>query len=95
MSPGVGAKRLSPEAVGACRIVAPIPGTVIRILAEPGVDLPAGAPLLVIEAMKMEHTLRAPVAGHLKGLKYAVGDFVDGAHRVRAVGGAVPIDAGT
>jgi 3-methylcrotonyl-CoA carboxylase alpha subunit len=64
------------EAVGAGRIVAPMPGTVIRVLAEPGVDLPAGAPLLVIEAMKMEHTLRAPAAGHLKGLKCAVGDFV-------------------
>ncbi len=64
------------EAAGASRIVAPMPGTVIRILAEPGADLSAGAPLLVIEAMKMEHTLRAPAAGHLKGIKCAVGDFV-------------------
>ena len=53
-----------------------MPGTVIRILAEPGADLSAGAPLLVIEAMKMEHTLRAPAAGHLKGIKCAVGDCV-------------------
>ena len=58
------------------RIVAPMPGTVTRILAEPGTDVPRGAPLIVIEAMKMEHTLRAPADGHLKALKCAVGDVV-------------------
>ena len=48
------------EAAATSRIVAPMPGTVTRILAEPGADLPRGAPLIVLEAMKMEHTLRAP-----------------------------------
>ncbi len=64
------------EAVAGSRIVAPMPGTVMRILAQPGTDLPRGAPLLVLEAMKMEHTLRAPADGHLTALKCAVGDFV-------------------
>jgi 3-methylcrotonyl-CoA carboxylase alpha subunit len=64
------------EAAAASRVVAPMPGTVTRILAEPGADLPRGAPLLVLEAMKMEHTLRAPGDGRLKALKCAVGDFV-------------------
>jgi 3-methylcrotonyl-CoA carboxylase alpha subunit len=64
------------EVDGASRIVAPMPGTVVRILAEPGTDVARGAPLIVIEAMKMEHTLRAPADGHLKALKCAVGDFV-------------------
>jgi 3-methylcrotonyl-CoA carboxylase alpha subunit len=64
------------DAAAASRIVAPMPGTVIRILAETGVDLPRGAALLVLEAMKMEHTLRAPGDGRLKALKCAVGDFV-------------------
>jgi len=58
------------------RIVAPMPGTVTRILAEPGAGLQRGAPLIVLEAMKMEHTLRAPADGRLKALKCAVGDFV-------------------
>jgi 3-methylcrotonyl-CoA carboxylase alpha subunit len=53
-----------------------MPGTVTRILAEPGVELQRGAPLLVLEAMKMEHTLRAPADGRLTALKCAVGDFV-------------------
>jgi 3-methylcrotonyl-CoA carboxylase alpha subunit len=64
------------EAAAASRVVAPMPGTVTRILAEPGVELQRGAPLLVLEAMKMEHTLRAPADGRLTALKCAVGDFV-------------------
>ena len=64
------------QADAASRIVAPMPGTVMRILAEPGTDVPRGTPLIVIEAMKMEHTLRAPADGHLKALKCAVGDVV-------------------
>jgi 3-methylcrotonyl-CoA carboxylase alpha subunit len=64
------------EAEAGRRIVAPMPGTVTRVLAEPGADLLRGAPLLVLEAMKMEHTLRAPGDGRLKALKCAVGDFV-------------------
>jgi 3-methylcrotonyl-CoA carboxylase alpha subunit len=64
------------EAAAASRIVAPMPGTVTRILAEPGVDLQRGAPLIVLEAMKMEHTLRAPADGRLQALKCAVGDVV-------------------
>jgi 3-methylcrotonyl-CoA carboxylase alpha subunit len=64
------------EAAAAGRIVAPMPGTVTRILAEPGVGLARGAPVIVLEAMKMEHTLRAPADGRVKALKCAVGDFV-------------------
>ena len=51
-------------------------GTVTRILAEPGINVARGTPLMVLEAMKMEHTLRAPADGHLKALRCAVGDFV-------------------
>jgi 3-methylcrotonyl-CoA carboxylase alpha subunit len=64
------------EAIAGGRIVAPMPGTVTRILAEAGAEIARGAPLLVLEAMKMEHTLRAPADGRLKALKCAVGDFV-------------------
>ena len=58
------------------RIVAPMPGTVARILAQPGEQVARGAPLLVLEAMKMEHILRAPTDGHVRALKCAPGDFV-------------------
>ncbi len=44
-------------------VLAPMPGLVIKLDAKPGDHVEAGTPLLVLEAMKMEHTLRAPRAG--------------------------------
>ena len=64
------------EIAAAGTIVAPMPGTVTRILAEPGAEVQRGAPLIVLEAMKMEHTLRAPADGRLQKLNCAVGDVV-------------------
>ncbi|MDE2061790.1 MAG: acetyl/propionyl/methylcrotonyl-CoA carboxylase subunit alpha, partial [Bradyrhizobium sp.] len=64
------------EQVGEDRIVAPLPGTVVALLAEVGAKLEKGAPILTLEVMKMEQTLRAPFAGMLKALKCKVGDIV-------------------
>jgi 3-methylcrotonyl-CoA carboxylase alpha subunit len=58
------------------RIVAPLPGTVVALLAEEGALLEKGAPILALEVMKMEQTLRAPFAGKLKKIKCRVGDVV-------------------
>jgi 3-methylcrotonyl-CoA carboxylase alpha subunit len=58
------------------RIVAPLPGTVVAVLAEVGATLEKGAPILTLEVMKMEQTLRAPFAGVLKAIKCKVGDIV-------------------
>ncbi|MBX3567035.1 MAG: acetyl-CoA carboxylase biotin carboxylase subunit [Rhizobiaceae bacterium] len=57
-------------------ITAPMPGSIRQVLAEPGNSLEKGAPVLVMEAMKMEHVLRAPSAGRLVAFRCAVGDFV-------------------
>jgi 3-methylcrotonyl-CoA carboxylase alpha subunit len=64
------------EQVGEDRIVAPLPGTVVALLAEVGAKLEKGAPILTLEVMKMEQTLRAPFAGVLKAIKCKVGDIV-------------------
>jgi 3-methylcrotonyl-CoA carboxylase alpha subunit len=64
------------EHVGEDRIVAPLPGTVVALLAEVGAKLEKGAPILTLEVMKMEQTLRAPFAGVLKAIKCKVGDIV-------------------
>jgi 3-methylcrotonyl-CoA carboxylase alpha subunit len=64
------------EQVGEDKIVAPLPGTVVAILAEVGAHLEKGAPILTLEVMKMEQTLRAPFAGVLKLIKCKVGDIV-------------------
>jgi 3-methylcrotonyl-CoA carboxylase alpha subunit len=61
-------------------LTAPMPGKVIALLAEPGAKVAKGTPLVVLEAMKMEHTLVAPTAGTVKAFCYAVGEQVaDGA----------------
>lgn len=64
------------EQVGDDKIVAPLPGTVVALLAEEGATLEKGAPILTLEVMKMEQTLRAPYAGVLKKIKCKVGDIV-------------------
>jgi 3-methylcrotonyl-CoA carboxylase alpha subunit len=64
------------EQVGEDKIIAPLPGTVVALLAEVGATLEKGAPILTLEVMKMEQTLRAPFAGVLKVIKCKVGDIV-------------------
>jgi len=57
-------------------LAAPMPGKVIALLAEPGAKVTRGTPLLVMDAMKMEHTIAAPVDGVVKAFLYAVGEQV-------------------
>jgi 3-methylcrotonyl-CoA carboxylase alpha subunit len=64
------------EQVGEDKIVAPLPGTVVALLAEEGAKLEKGAAILTLEVMKMEQTLRAPFAGVLKAIKCKIGDIV-------------------
>mgnify|MGYP003392602452 CR=1 FL=1 len=58
------------------RLVAPLPGTVVAVLAEQGAVVKKGDPILTLEVMKMEQVLRAPFAGVVKRLNYKVGDIV-------------------
>ncbi len=61
-------------------LVAPMPGRVVATLVAPGTAVKRGAPLLVLEAMKMEHTLQAPADGTVQGYRVKAGDQVgDGA----------------
>ena len=59
-------------------MTAPMNGTIVTLLAEVGTEVEADAPLLVMEAMKMEHTIRAPAAGKVTEFFYQPGDLVDG-----------------
>ncbi|NYF36990.1 acetyl/propionyl/methylcrotonyl-CoA carboxylase subunit alpha [Stenotrophomonas sp. JAI102] len=61
-------------------LVAPMPGRIVATLVAPGTAVKRGAPLLVLEAMKMEHTLQAPADGIVQGYRVKAGDQVgDGA----------------
>jgi biotin carboxyl carrier protein len=64
-------------AAAAGSLLAPMPGGVVRVLAEEGSAVTAGQPLVVLEAMKMEHTIVAPVDGVLAELNVGAGDQVD------------------
>ena len=58
-------------------LTAPMPGKIIAVLTEPGQSVAAGDKLVVMEAMKMEHTISAPVSGSVREIFFAVGDQVD------------------
>ena len=58
------------------QLAAPMPGKVVAVLVAAGAQVTKGTPLLVMEAMKMEHTIAAPADGQVQALLYAVGDQV-------------------
>ncbi|WP_194790606.1 acetyl/propionyl/methylcrotonyl-CoA carboxylase subunit alpha [Pseudomonas sp. UFMG81] len=55
---------------------APMNGSIVRVLVEPGQAVEAGTALVVLEAMKMEHSIRAPHGGTVKALFCQEGDMV-------------------
>ncbi|MBV8779178.1 MAG: biotin/lipoyl-binding protein, partial [Alphaproteobacteria bacterium] len=59
------------------RLAAPMPGRVVQLLVAAGDTVSRGQPLVVIEAMKMEHPLAAPRDGTVAEVRYAVGDLVE------------------
>jgi 3-methylcrotonyl-CoA carboxylase alpha subunit len=58
------------------RLTAPMPGKIVAVLVDKGKTVEKGAPLLIMEAMKMEHTIAAPADGVVEEVLYAVGDQV-------------------
>lgn len=57
-------------------LTAPMNGSIVRVLVEAGQSVEAGAQLVVLEAMKMEHSIRAPHAGIVKALYCQEGEMV-------------------
>jgi len=58
------------------KLTAPMPGKVIAVMVEPGSKVTRGTPLLVMEAMKMEHTIAAPADGVVSEVLYGIGEQV-------------------
>ena len=67
----------------------PMPGTVVAVLAEPGVAVDQGEPVVVVEAMKMEHAVRASAAG-VVDVRVRVGDRVERGDLLAVVQMAAP-----
>jgi 3-methylcrotonyl-CoA carboxylase alpha subunit len=57
-------------------LAAPMPGKVIKVMAEAGAKVTKGQALLILEAMKMEHTITAPADGVVKEIHYGAGEQV-------------------
>ncbi|KAG5514491.1 hypothetical protein RHGRI_035785 [Rhododendron griersonianum] len=57
-------------------VVAPMAGLVVKVLVKNGMKVEEGQPIVVLEAMKMEHVVKAPTAGFIHGLHVAAGQQV-------------------
>jgi biotin carboxyl carrier protein len=71
------ARPLAPAVAGAGAIQAIMPGTIVRVLANEGDAVNAGDVVLVLEAMKMENELHAPVSGVVKAIHVQPGQAVE------------------
>ena len=65
------------ETAGSERVTAPIPGRIARVMVEPGALVEINDPLVVIEAMKMELTLRSPRAGRIAEVRHGADEMVE------------------
>lgn len=84
----LGTKRVKTNAAGAMAsgsICAPMPGQILKVFVSNGETVETGDSLFVVEAMKMEHTLKAPCSGTVSGLKFKAGDTVSGSDIILTV----------
>jgi 3-methylcrotonyl-CoA carboxylase alpha subunit len=64
-------------AVSSGRLTAPMPGKVAQVLIAAGGEVKRGQALMVLEAMKMEHTIAAPADGVIERVNFSAGDLVE------------------
>ena len=57
-------------------LTAPMPGAIRAVLVKVGDTVERGAPLMVLEAMKIEHTICAPLAGTVTAIRFSLGEQV-------------------
>ncbi|HEY6066689.1 MAG TPA: biotin/lipoyl-containing protein [Thermoanaerobaculia bacterium] len=80
----VGKSRAAPESHAG--LVAPMPGRIRKTLALPGEAVVRGQVVLVLEAMKMEHAIRAPKDGVITKLEHREGDLVEAGEMLAEIG---------
>jgi len=71
------ARVAGPQESGGGKLTAPMPGKVVKLLVEAGNRVKRGAPLVILEAMKMEHTIKAPADGTVVEVHFGPGALVD------------------
>jgi acetyl-CoA carboxylase carboxyltransferase component len=83
----------APPAAAQSSVKAPFAGVVVSIAHAPGARIVPGAPLLVLEAMKMEHEVLADAAGVLDSVEVAIGDSVEEGQVLALLGASVAADS--
>ncbi len=74
------------EAEGSQRVIAPMPGKVVRVLVKVGDAIEAGNGILVVEAMKMQNEVRSPKSGKIERLLVSEGQAVSAGEVLAVVG---------
>ena len=77
---GVPANATAPQEAGTTALPAPLQGTIISIAVAIGRTVRAGEPVLIMESMKMEHVITAPISGLVRALTVSEGDTVFEGH---------------
>ncbi|HYE64816.1 MAG TPA: biotin/lipoyl-containing protein [Pyrinomonadaceae bacterium] len=72
-----GAQSSGAQTDGSVRIIAPMPGKVVRVLVETGAQVGAGDGVIVVEAMKMQNEMKSPKAGTVRMLHTEAGATVN------------------
>jgi propionyl-CoA carboxylase alpha chain len=83
------------DAAASGSLLAPMPGTVVAVHVQKGDDVEAGHPVLVLEAMKMQHTVAAPHGGTVTDLSVRTGDQVAAGEVLAVVSGGAPTHVAT
>lgn len=74
----VAGKKMKKSGAHAGGLTSPMPGKIFKVLKEAGSDVKKGEPILILEAMKMEHSIRSDKDGKVKKINYKVGELVQG-----------------
>jgi biotin carboxyl carrier protein len=84
------ARRRFSEDVTRGELHAPMPGLVVQVLTHEGEEVEAGHPLVVVEAMKMQNALVAPLKGRVRSIPVAPGTAVESGQLLLAITPAEP-----
>jgi biotin carboxyl carrier protein len=73
-----GTKKNKRSAGQAGSLTSPMPGKIFKVIKEVGSEVKKGETILILEAMKMEHSIRSDKDGKVKKINYKVGELVQG-----------------
>jgi len=71
-------KKMKKAGAQAGGLTSPMPGKIFKVLKETGSEVKKGEAILILEAMKMEHSIRSDKDGKVKKINYKVGELVQG-----------------